>query len=135
DQLQFLSQDEIREKIGTTRYYSGLLDKGAAHLHPLNYALGLARAAEAKGVTIYENTRVTKITDTDPAKIHTANGTVTARFVVVATNGYLKKLEPRMARHIMPINNFIIATEPLGESAARALIRDNVAVQDTKFVI
>jgi len=135
DKLEFIPQKEIREQIGTTRYHAGLLDKGAAHLHPLNYALGIAKAAEAKGVKIYEHTPVTKITDTDPAKVHTKHGTVTARFVVVATNGYLKKLEPRMARFIMPINNFIIATEPLGDDMARALIRDNVAVQDTKFVI
>jgi len=135
DKLEFIPQKEIREQIGTTRYHAGLLDEGAAHLHPLNYALGIAKAAEAKGVKIYEHTPVTKITDTDPAKVHTKHGTVTARFVVVATNGYLKKLEPRMARFIMPINNFIIATEPLGDDMARALIRDNVAVQDTKFVI
>ena len=135
DKLEFIPQKEIREQIGTTHYHAGLLDKGAAHLHPLNYALGIAKAAEAKGVKIYEHTPVTKITDTDPAKVHTKHGTVTARFVVVATNGYLKKLEPRMARFIMPINNFIIATEPLGDDMARALIRDNVAVQDTKFVI
>ena len=135
EKLEFIPQKEIREQIGTTRYHAGLLDKGAAHLHPLNYALGIAKAAEAKGVKIYENTPVTKITDTDPAKVHTKDGTVTARFVVVATNGYLKKLEPRMARLIMPINNFIVATEPLSDNMARALIRDNVAVQDTKFVI
>lgn len=135
EKLEFIPQKEMREQIGTTRYHAGLLDKGAAHLHPLNYALGIAKAAEAKGVKIYENTPVTKIIDTDPAKVHTKNGTVTARFVVVATNGYLKKLEPRMARLIMPINNFIIATEPLSDNMARALIRDNVAVQDTKFVI
>ncbi|MFZ3033434.1 MAG: FAD-binding oxidoreductase [Parvibaculum sp.] len=135
EKLEFIPQKDIREQIGTTRYFGGLLDKGAAHLHPLNYALGIARAAKAKGVKIYEHTPVTKITDTDPAKVHTAHGAVTARFVVVATNGYLKKLEPRMARFIMPINNFIIATEPLGDDMARALIRDNVAVQDTKFVI
>jgi len=135
EKLEFIPQKEIREQIGTTRYHAGLLDKGAAHLHPLNYALGIAKAAEAKGVKIYENTPVTKITDTDPAKVHTKDGTVTANFVVVATNGYLKKLEPRMARLIMPINNFIVATEPLSDNMARALIRDNVAVQDTKFVI
>ena len=135
DQLKFIPHKDILEQVGTTRYHGGLLDKGAAHLHPLNYALGIARAAKAKGVTIYEHSPVSKITHTDPATVHTANGTVTARFVVVATNGYLKKLEPRMAHHIMPINNFIIATEPLGDNMARALIRDNVAVQDTKFVV
>ncbi len=72
---------------------------------------------------------------TDPAIIKTSSGTVRANHVVLACNGYLGNLEPRVAGRIMPINNFIIATEPLGEDGARALIRDDVAVQDTKFVI
>ena len=135
DQLRFVPPAEMHEMVATQRYYGGLLDKGAAHLHPLNYALGLARACLAKGVQIYENTRVTKISYTDPAKVHTDKGSVRARFVVMGCNGYLQKLEPRIAGRIMPVNNFIIATEQLGEAAARALIRDNVGVQDTKFVI
>src|SRR4029077_1287685 len=50
-------------------------------------------------------------------------------------NAYLDKLEPRIASMIMPISNYIIATEPLGEAGAAALIRDDVAVCDTKFVV
>ncbi|MGV8997865.1 MAG: NAD(P)/FAD-dependent oxidoreductase [Parvibaculaceae bacterium] len=135
EQLRFVPPAEMRGMVNTQRYHGGLLDKGGAHLHPLNYALGLARAARAKGVKIYENTRVTKIDYTDPAKVHTDTGIVTARFVVIGCNGYLHRLEPRIAGRIMPVNNFIVATEPLGEAAARALIRDDVGVQDTKFVI
>jgi gamma-glutamylputrescine oxidase len=54
---------------------------------------------------------------------------------VLATNGYLGTLVPRLAGWIMPINNFMLATAPLGDAAARALIRDDVAVADTKFVV
>lgn len=135
EKLRYVPPEEIHEMVGSPRYHGGLLDSGAAHLHPLNFCLGLARACTSKGVRIYENTRATDITHTDPAHIRTANGTVTARHVVLACNAYLEKLEPRIAGRIMPVNNFIIATEPLGESRARALIRDNVGVQDTKFVI
>lgn len=135
DQLQFIPPDEMRSMVASDRYHGGLLDKGGAHLHPLNYALGLARAAKAAGVRIFEQSRVTRIDHSDPAHIHTEHGAVTANFVVIACNGYLKRLEPRIAGHIMPVNNFIIATEPLGEARARELIRDDVAVQDTKFVI
>jgi len=135
EDLRFVPPAEMHEMVATHRYYGGLLDKGGAHLHPLNYALGLARAARAKGVRIYENTRVTKISYTDPAKVFTDKGTVSARFVVIGCNGYLHRLEPRIAGRIMPVNNFLVATEQLGEAAARALIRDNVGVQDTKFVI
>jgi gamma-glutamylputrescine oxidase len=55
--------------------------------------------------------------------------------VVLACNGYLEGLEPRIAGRIMPINNYVLATEPLGEAGAKSLIRDDVAVADSKFVI
>ncbi len=135
DKLRYVPRDEMHEMVGTTRYHAGLLDEGAAHLHPLNYCLGLARAALAKGVRIYEGSRALDIRRTDPARIRTASGTVTANHVVLACNAYLGNLEPRIAGRIMPVNNFIVATEPLGESRARALIRGDVGVQDTKFVI
>jgi gamma-glutamylputrescine oxidase len=135
DKLRYVPEAEMREMVGTTRYFGGLLDQGAAHLHPLNYCLGLARAALAKGVRIYEGTRALDVSRTDPARIRTASGTVTASHVVLACNAYLGALEPRIAGRIMPVNNFIVATEPLGENRARALIRDDVGVQDTKFVI
>ena len=60
---------------------------------------------------------------------------MTAKSVLLACNGYLERLHPRLAGKIMPINNYIIATEPLGEQAARKLIRGNVAVADTRFVV
>ena len=116
-------------------YHGGLLDRSAAHLHPLNYALGLANAAEAAGAELYETSRVTKIDHGSNPRVHTAEGTVTARYLVLACNGYLGALEPRIAGRIMPINNFVLATEPLGDAGARALIRDDVSVADTKFVI
>ena len=135
DKLRFVPRDEIRGMVDTDRYHAGLLDMGGAHLHPLNYALGLARAAMAKGARIHENTRALEISKTDPARVRTSSGTVTARHVVIACNGYLGSLMPGMAPRIMPVNNFILATEPLGEKRARGLIRDDVGVQDTKFVI
>lgn len=133
--LRYVPADEIHEMVGTERYYGGILDMGGAHLHPLNYCLGLARAAVSKDVRIYENSPAIDITHADPARVKTAKGTVTARHVVLACNAYLGKLEPRIAGRIMPVNNFILATEPLGEARARSLIRDDVGVQDTKFVI
>jgi gamma-glutamylputrescine oxidase len=135
DKLRFVPREEMREMVQTTRYHAGLLDMGGAHLHPLNYALGLARAALAKGVRIFEGSRVEDIAQGSPAIVRIASGSVKAKHVVLAANAYLGNLAPRIAGAIMPINNFIIATEPLGESRANALIRDNVGVQDTKFVI
>ncbi len=65
----------------------------------------------------------------------TEHGQITAGHVILACNGYLDGLAPAVARLSMPLNNFLIATEPLGEAGAREIIRDNVAVSDTKFVL
>jgi gamma-glutamylputrescine oxidase len=97
--------------------------------------LGIARAAREAGVRIFENSRVIGYTRSDPATISTDDGEVTASFIVLACNGYLGKLEPRAAGKIMPINNFMIATEPLGEERARQLITDRLCVHDTRFVV
>ncbi len=133
--LRFVPREEMREMVDTERYHAGMLDMGGAHLHPLNFCLGLARGALAKGVRIYEHTPALDISRADPARVRTPNGTVTARHVVLACNAYLGSLAPDIAGRIMPVNNFIVATEPLGEARARSLIRDDVGVQDTKFVI
>lgn len=134
-ELRCVSDKEAREMLGTKAYYGGMLDMGAGHLHPLNFALGMADAARAAGANIFERTAVVRIEPGDPAVVHTAQGRVTARFVILACNGYLDSLVPRVAARVMPINNYVIATEPLGEVRARQIIRDDVAVADSKFVI
>ena len=108
---------------------------GAAHLHPLNYALGLARACEAAGVRFFEGTHVHHIAE--GSQRHTVRcdtGHVEAEHVILACNGYLGGLNRRVAARVMPINNFIAATEPLGADAAKVLTRD-IAVADSKFVV
>lgn len=130
-----LSRDETRAMVDTDNFLEGLHDAKAMSVHPLNYALGLARAARDAGVRIFEHSRVSGYTRTDPATVSTARGHVEASFVVLGCNGYLGKLEPRVAGKIMPINNFLIATEPLGEDRARRLIADRLCVHDTRFVV
>ena len=130
-----LSKDEVREKVATDTFLEGLWDGQAATLHPLNYVLGLARAAREAGVRIHEDSRVTGYTRDDPATVTTATGTVRSSFIVLACNGYLGKLERRVAGKIMPINNFMIATESLGEARAHQLISGRFGVHDTRFVV
>lgn len=130
-----LNAEETRARVATDSFLEGLYDSEAQSLHPLNYCLGLARAAAEAGVRIYENSRVQKYSQTDPAKVETDSGSVTAPFVVLACNGYLGDLEPRVAGKIMPINNFMIATEPLGESRGKELINGRFGVHDTRFVV
>jgi gamma-glutamylputrescine oxidase len=129
-----LSRQQMRAVVDSPRYHGGVMDSGAAHLHPLNYALGLARACVAAGVRIHENSRVTGYSRTDPLVVRTDRGEVRARFLVLGCNGYLEGLEPRIANRIMPINNFLLATAPLGPQASR-LIADPACVHDTLFVV
>lgn len=131
DLIRPLGRDEMRQLVGSTAYHGGTLDMGGGHLHPMRYVLGLARAARDAGVRIYENSKVTEVTP--DATVLTQQAKITASHVILGCNGYLGALNGQVAARVMPINNFIIATEPL-ENPAR-LIRDNHAVADSKFVI
>lgn len=135
DQIRTVTASEMRDMLGVDTYHGGNLDMGAAHLHPLNLAIGLARAARRKGADLYEQSRVLRYSEGREVIVETANGRVTASHLVLACNGYLDGLSPKIAGRIMPINNFIIATEPLDEARARQINRDDVAVADSRFVI
>ena len=130
-----LDREETRAKVATDGFNEGFWDSEALTLHPLNFTLGLARAAREAGVRIYENSRVTSYTRKDPATVTTTQGSVQASFIVLGCNGYLGKLESRVAGRIMPINNFMIATEPLGKQRARELIGGRYGIHDTRFVV
>jgi gamma-glutamylputrescine oxidase len=134
DQLEPLDRAGIRELIGSDAYKGGEIDWGAGHLHPLNYALGLAKAAADAGVRICENTHVHAIDHGARPVVRADQGRVVADHVILAGNGYLGGLEPKVSARVMPINNFIIATEPLGERA-RDVLSKPVAVADSKFVV
>ncbi|WP_088330898.1 FAD-binding oxidoreductase [Lacimicrobium sp. SS2-24] len=136
EDCRYIERDELSEMLASSRYHGGELDMRAGHLHPLNFTLGLALQAQKAGASLYENSRVLDIKSVgDKLSITTAQGKITTRKLVLGCNGYLGKLFPKVAGKIMPINNFIVTTAPLGEEQARALIRDNVAVADSKFVI
>ncbi|CTQ53418.1 Gamma-glutamylputrescine oxidoreductase [Roseibium album] len=137
EDIRFIDGDEIGEHVGSPRYHGGSLDMGAGHLHPLNFALGLGRAALSAGAKIYEETKVTGIDGLGQQRvtIKTGNGEVRANHLILACNGYLGSLDRQTAAHVMPINNFIIATEPFSESEASEIIPNNIAVADSKFVI
>jgi gamma-glutamylputrescine oxidase len=135
EKARFVEKDELETMTSSRRYHAGMTDSGGRHLHPLNYALGLARAAADTGTQIYENSRVTGYTAGEPTVVYTDKGSVKARFLILACNGYLENLSRKAAGNIMPINNFVLATEPLGEEKARSLIRDDLCMSDSLFVI
>lgn len=130
--IQPLDRAQIQDIVQSTAYQGGVLDRGAGHLNPLRYALGLARAAMAAGAIIHENAVVVAVEPGAKPVIRTQTGHVQADHVVLAANGYLGGLDRRVTAKVMPINNFIMATEPLPEGA---VLTRNHAVADSKFVI
>lgn len=132
--IEPLDREELAAAIGTPRYFGGFRDRGAAHLHPLALALGIGRAAEAAGARLCEHTRVTRLVPGKRPRVETATGTVTADAVVLAGNGYLAGIAPEVEARVMPIRNYILATEPLG-ARADALIPGREAVSDSRFVV
>ena len=133
--FRYLEGAELEYFSGTDVFCGGLVEYASAHLHPLNYALGLAGAAESLGVRIFENSRATGYDRARPTRVATADGRVTADHVVLACNGYLERLEPRVAGKIMPLNNFIIATEPLSEAQQRQINPEDLCMYDARFVV
>lgn len=133
--IRYLETDELSEMTSARGFHGAMLDSASRHLHPLNYCLGLARAAQGLGVSIHEKSRVMHYDENTRIEVHTDKGSVDCEHLVLACNGYLGKLEPRVAGQIMPINNYVIATEPLSDEVARRLIRDDTSMSDTRFVI
>ncbi|MFH1558254.1 MAG: FAD-binding oxidoreductase [Pseudomonadota bacterium] len=133
-----LSRDQLHAMIGAPGYYGGLIDHGAGHLHPLNFALGLARAALGAGARIFEHSRALRIAEGASAgggvSVETDGGRVKADLLLLCGNGLMDGLDRRVDHHVMPINNYIAVTEPLGERAD-GIIRGQAAVADSRFVV
>ncbi|MDV7143051.1 FAD-binding oxidoreductase [Tropicimonas sp. TH_r6] len=135
DLIRTLDREEMRHMVGSPAYHGGTLDMGSGHIDPLQFALGLARMAVAEGARIHEGSKVVEIIEGSPAKIRTERAEIIADHVILACNGYLGGLEPRVAARVMPINNFIATTEPMSPEEQESLIRNNHAVADSKFVV
>lgn len=130
-----IDQAELAEKLGTRAYHGALREGGAGQFHPLNYCLGLARAAAAAGGVIHEHSSAIEVDTGAKPFVRTTHGKVNARFVIIACNAYLGRLVPKLYGKVLPVTSYIIATEPLGENRARAMIRDGEAVADTNFIV
>jgi len=131
---QFVSGAELHAHIQSPRYLAGLIDTRSGHLHPLKFTRGLARAAENAGVVIFENSQVLRYEDGAEVRVHTAQGTVRCANLVLCCNAYIGALAPPLARRILGVGTYIIATEPLAERA-RELLPSNAAVADINWIL
>lgn len=135
--VRFIERDEMRHMMGTDKYWAGMLDSSSGHLHPLNYAIGLASAANKAKVRIFENSLVASyVPGRDCYHVKTSNGSIIhTKIIVFACNAYIGNVARKISRTIMPFVSCVVATEPLEEKVACSINRDNVAVYDSRFCL
>ncbi|KIQ06350.1 MULTISPECIES: FAD-binding oxidoreductase [Pseudomonas] len=134
-QLELMDERRIREVVGTERYVGGMLDMSGGHIHPLNLALGEAAAVASLGGAIYEQSPATRIDRGPQPVVHTPNGQVKAKFVVVAGNAYLGGLMPELAAKSMPCGTQVLTTEPLSDELAHSLLPQDYCVEDCNYLL
>ena len=132
---QFIDGNTLRaQHVRSVRYHGALFEPDAFHFHPLKYTLGLARAAEAGGARVFENSAARSVRRKGAAfEIDTDAGVISAEQVVIAGGGYLGSgLVPALERALLPIATYVMNTEPLGDRL-RALLPSRAAIYDTRF--
>jgi gamma-glutamylputrescine oxidase len=134
-QLELMDARRTREVVGTDRYVGGMLDMSGGHIHPLNLALGEAAAVTSLGGRIFEQSPAIRIDRGANPVVHTHQGRVRAKFVVVAGNAYLGGLIPELAAKSMPCGSQILTTEPLSEELARSLLPQDYCVEDCNYLL
>jgi gamma-glutamylputrescine oxidase len=134
-QLELLDAKRIRDAVDTDAYVGGMLDMSGGHIHPLNLALGEAAAVESLGGIIHEQSPAIRIERGANPVVHTPEGRVKAKFVVVAGNAYLGNLLPELASKSMPCGTQVITTEPLSDEQASSLLPQDYCVEDCNYLL
>jgi glycine/D-amino acid oxidase-like deaminating enzyme len=121
--VDLLESDAARQITGTGRYVSAMRDRRGGQVNPLGYARGLARAAMQAGVAVHGGTPALAVNRNGGAwQVRTPTGTVQADKLILATNGYTDDLWPRLRRSVVPVFSAIVASEPLPDALAQAIM-------------
>jgi glycine/D-amino acid oxidase-like deaminating enzyme len=127
---------EMASEIGSGRYHGGLIDLKAGSLQPARYVSGLAKAAMRAGAMVCERTGVSSLNEAGGVvRLGTNRGSLEAAAVLIATNGYTGRLDPWLARRVVPVGSYIIATEPLAPEVQRRLVPRGRMLSDTKNLL
>lgn len=131
-QVEAWPTGKVRQVLNSAFYHNAVHFPRAFHIHPLNYSLGLAAAAEQAGARIFEHTPALSV---DPAgirkRIVTPSARVRAAHVVLAGNTGLGAVMPRLAASLLPITTYVATTAPLGARLSEAVTYKG-AVSDTQ---
>jgi glycine/D-amino acid oxidase-like deaminating enzyme len=131
-----LGPTEVGQEVGSRRYHGGLVDPEAAAVQPAALVQGLHAAAERAGATVHEGVEVAGIRAGGAGvEISHRTGRLTAGQVLIATNGYTGRLLPWLARRIVPVGSFIVATERLAPDVQRRIIPGNRMLSDTRNLL
>jgi glycine/D-amino acid oxidase-like deaminating enzyme len=131
-----VTRDEQHNELGTDAYFGGVVFPRHASVNPAKLHRGFLEIALAAGVHVTPNCSVTDISkNKDSFSIKTQRGAVTARDVVVATNGYTSALTPWLQRRVIPIGSYVIATEQLPTGLVDKLFPTNRIASDTCKVV
>jgi glycine/D-amino acid oxidase-like deaminating enzyme len=133
--IELLEGASLERATGTTRYQVAMLDRRGGDLNPLSYARGLARAAHGAGADVHGGTRALGLRRAGIAwQVQTAAGTVSARHVVLATNGYTDDLWPNLRRTVVPLFGAIAATAALPDAIARGILPSRAVLYESGTV-
>jgi gamma-glutamylputrescine oxidase len=132
---RFLDRAALQGHVASERYLGGLIDPLSGHLHPLKYTQGLARAAEAAGAIIFENSPVLRYEDGAEIRVHTPSGVVRSAHLVLCGNAYIDGVAPALARRILGVGTYIIATERVHPERLQQLLPSNAAVADINWIL
>ncbi len=132
DRVTLLDHDAAIAATGSERFFGAVADQGGGHLDPYRFALGLAKAASEFGASLHEGTPALSLDD-GPV-VRTTSGEIRADQVIVATDGGSGDLIHESRRHLLGINSFVVATEPLGH-LGEAILPGGESAADSRFVV
>lgn len=133
--LELLEGDAYQREVSAEGYVGALVDHSGGHIHPLNLVLGEAAAFESLGGVIFEQSPLASLEHGSPVVLKTAGGTIRADRVVMAGNAYLNGVLPVLEGKSMPCGTQVITTAPLEADVARALLPNNMAVEDCNYLL
>jgi glycine/D-amino acid oxidase-like deaminating enzyme len=136
-QATLLGPADVGREAGTDGYAGGLLLDDAASLHPARFLAGLVADAGRRGARLSAHTPVTALRPraAGGVEVSTPRGVVRAGHVLVATDGYTAGLLPFLRRRIIPIDSFLLATEPLSAELQRQVSpRGHLCLETKNFL-
>lgn len=140
-ELRIVPRDALRSEIGSDIYFGGLVDETSAGVNPARYVHGLAKAAQRRGASLFDHTRVTRVTKEGGTtsgrgfRVETSRGTLLAKEVLLASGAYTTDATPALRRKVIPIGSYIIATEALPPALAAELSPRNRMIYDSKHFL